>query len=202
MKFECFVLAALFFLSVLPSAAQKKPSAGAPEISGAAEKKCDAAIEKKSWKSAEVLCRSALTSALRLTDRNNREKMRAYENYAFALFSQSKFRPALDNFTKAFEVGKTFLSAEDPNMGSAYFNLARANQGLSNLEIAVEQYQRAERIFRAAYEKTADAELKSRHKASIRKTLLLQQFVADVGGDVDKVKELEQKMSALEGATN
>lgn len=203
MKSKVFVFATLFLLCVVTAAAQKKAAvAGNLEIYSAAEKKCDAAIEKQTWKTAETLCRSALTAANRLTDQNKPEKMQAFENYAFALFQQYKFQLALDNFTKSFELGESFLAANDPQMGDAYFNLARANQGLANMEKAVEQYQKAEQIFRDAYDKAATPELKSSHKASIRKTLLLQQFIANYVGDADKVRELEKKMADLENAKN
>ena len=124
--------------------------------------------------------------------------MRAYDNYAFTLFSQSKFKAALVNFTKAFEIGKTFLTETDAALGQAYFNLGRANHGLSNLEKAVENYQKAEQIFRAAYEKTTDSELKAKHKASIRKTLVLQRYIAAFLKDEIKIQEIEKKMADLE----
>lgn len=183
----------MFFLWISPARAQK--AAAGPEGYAAAGKKCDQSIDTENWKIAETLCKNALLLANRLSDKNKSEKMQAYENYAFTLFSQYKFQPALDNYIKAFEIGKTFLTETDGDLAYAYLNLGRASQGLSKLEKALEYYQKAEQIYRAAYEKATDPESKTKYKSSIRRTLILQQFVAQYINDENKIKEIEKKLA-------
>lgn len=190
----------LSFILVLSAQAQKK--AVSVQSYTDAENKCDQSIKKENWKTAELLCKNALRLANQLADKNKPEKMRAYENYAYVLFSQSKFQFALNNFTKAFEIGKTFLTENDSDLAYAYLNLGRANQGLSKLEKAVEYYKKAEQIYRNAYEKDSDSESKAKLKDSIKRTLILQRYIAAILNDENLFKEVVKKMADLDKQEN
>lgn len=196
MKCKYLVIAVSFFVCLSTAQGQKKDLGLQNYVS--AEKKCHQSIDKENWKVAESICKNALALANRLTNENKSEKMRAFENYAFTLFSQYKFQLALNNYTKAFEIGKTFLTESDAALGYAYFNLGRTNQGLSKPDKAVDYYQKAEQIYRVAYEKANDAELKTKHKESIKRTLILQKYIAGLLGDDSEFKEIEKKLADLE----
>ncbi|MEP6903891.1 MAG: tetratricopeptide repeat protein, partial [Actinomycetota bacterium] len=190
------VIAVLSFFCISTVQAQKKVVS--IQNYAAAEKKCDQSIDSEDWKVAESLCKKALAIANQLTDKNKAKKMWAFENYAFTLFSQSKFQLALDNYTKAFEIAKTFLTESDGDLAHVYFNLGRANLGLSKADKAVEYFQKSEQIYRAAFKKTTDSELKTEYKASIRKNLVLQRYIAESLNDEVKTKEIEKKLTDLE----
>lgn len=196
MLYKYLVTVTLIFLFLSLAGAQKNV-AGIKSYT-AAENKCNQVIEKENFKAAESVCKNALILAKRLSDENKPEKMRAYENYAFTFFSQNKFQLALNNFTEAFEIGKTFLTESDSDLGYAYFNLGRASQGLSKLEKAIEYYKKAEQIYRSVYEKATNSESKTKAKASIRRTLLLQRFVARYQNDENTYKEIENKLADLD----
>ena len=200
MKSNCLALVLLSFLCFSSVYAQKESVGN--EKYAAAEKKCNQSIEKEDWKIAETLCSAALTFAGQLGEDGKSAKMRAYENYAFTLFSQYKFQQALDNYAKALEIGKSFLTESDAELGYAYFNLGRANQGLSKLEKAQEYYKESEKIYRAAFEKAATAELKNKQKDSIKRTLILQRYVAGLLEDHENLKELEKRLADLEKTKN
>jgi len=196
MRYKYLVIAVLSFLCISTVQAQKKSVT--IQIYTAAEKKCDQSIDKETWKAAESLCKNALVLAGQLPDKNKSEKMWAFENYAFTLFSQSKFQLALDNYTKAFEIAKTFLTESDGDLGHVYFNLGRANLGLTKADKAVEYFQKSEQIYRTALEKTTDSKLKTEYKASIRKNLVLLKYIAESLNDEVKTKEIEKKLTDLD----
>ena len=163
MKNKCLVIA-VSLLSLTLTISAQKPLTDAQTYADAG-KKCDQAIDNENEKNAEVLCKTALDIANQLPAKNKTDKMKAYEKYAFTLFSQYKFQDALDNYTKAFDIGKTFLTASDADLAYAYLNLGRASQGLSKLDTAEENFIKAEKIYRAAYAKSEDSALKDKYKS-------------------------------------
>ena len=166
-----------------------------------AANKCEALLDAEKWKSAEAFCRNA--TAIQLPPQYKSEQMRAWENYAFALFSQEKFQPALTSYTKAFEIGKVYLPEDSRDLGWAYFNLGRANQGMASINgkyiVAAESnYLMAETIYRKNYASATDAATKDKAKASIRRTLILLKFMATAQRDVDKYRAIEARITELD----
>lgn len=193
-------IASLALLFISSASAQRKAVKTADYDS--AEKKCVAAIDTEKWKTAETVCGNALTLAKRMPAEKKSEKMRAYENYGFSLFSQSKFRAALDNWERAFEIGESFLTENDPALAYAYLNLGRANQGLANVEKAVEHYKKSEQIYRAAYASATDTDLKNKHRESVKRTLILQRYVARYLNDDALFDEIQRKIAELDKREN
>ncbi|CAN5357830.1 hypothetical protein BH10ACI3_BH10ACI3_05100 [soil metagenome] len=188
-------------LTLFLSASAQKNSSALTEYS-ALEKVCQESITSEKWEAAERDCNAALAGSVTLPARYKREKMHALDNYAFSLFSQSKFELALKSFTRALEIGKTFLSASSAELGRAYFNVGRANQGMASIEgryivPAETNYLTAEKIYRAAYAVAADEKAKIKVKDSISGTLVLLEYIALMRGEDAKVKAIEARMAAL-----
>ena len=129
MKYQAACITFLTLILFLSASSQTKP---ALVKYSAAESTCLASIKAEKWESAETDCNNALAESVKLPAQYKREKMNALDNYAFSLFSQSKFDTALTNYTKSLTIGKTFLTPDSVDLGQAYFNVGRADQGMAS----------------------------------------------------------------------
>ena len=203
MKCQTVGLAILTLSLSLSATAQDKNAALSQYL--ASESVCKASSSAENWETAEGDCNKALADSAKLSAKYKREKMNALTNYAFTLFSQSKFDKAQINFTKALTIGKTFLTSTSPDLGLAYFNVARAYQGMASItgkyiDPAETNYLQAEKIYRAAYNKATDATLKAEMKALVRKPIILLNYIAVMRGDEVKVKATQARLKELDEA--
>ena len=171
----------------------------------ASESVCKGSSNAENWETAETECKKALADSVKLFAKYKSEKMNALTNYAFTLFSQSKFDKAQINFTKALTLGKSFLTSSSPDLGLAYFNVARAYQGMASItgkyiDPAETNYLQAEKIYRAAYNKATDATVKAEMKALVRKPIILLNYIAVMRGDEVKVRSTRARLDELDEA--
>ena len=200
MKFTvlCITLSVFFVLSV---GAQDASPALAKYSAG--ETGCVKSFDAGDWKASESLCNDALALSIQLPQKFKLEKMNALENYGFTQFRQSKFQLALSNFTKALNIGTSFLKGDSTDLAHAYFNVGRANQGMASITSsyivpAETNYLQAEKIYRAAYAAATDADGKGKIKESIQRTLGLLKYIAQMRGEDAKVKAIEARMAEFE----
>jgi len=201
MKFTTERIAFLSIALCVSAAAQSVSPDSRKYLNG--EALCIQSIKAANWKTAETACRQALDLSLMLPRKFQREKMAALENYAFSLFSQSKFRSALINFEKALKVGSTFLGRSSPDLAKAYFNVGRANQGMASITgsyivPAERNYLQAETIYRAAYAVADDDAARSTIRDSIRRTLILLRMIATMRGDDLKFRAIKERLTQLD----
>ncbi|MEQ1922103.1 MAG: tetratricopeptide repeat protein [Pyrinomonadaceae bacterium] len=201
MKYQAVGTVVLLFIISLSATAQNKDVVLQQYI--ASESICKASSKAENWETAETECNNALADAVKLPARYKREKMNALTNYGFALFSQSKFDKAQVNFSKALTIAKSFLTTSSTDLGFAYFNVARAYQGMASItgkyiDPAEINYLQAEKIYRTAYSKATDPKTKADAKELLRKPIVLLNYIATLRGDAAKVRATEARLKELE----
>ena len=130
------------------------------------------------------------------------ERVNALDQYGFALHNRSKFRQALAAWTRALTIGKPFLAAYSFELGHAYHNLGRGNQGVASIDgtylaAAEKNYDLAEKIFRSGLASATTDAMKMKFKLYLRGTLLLQKYIAEQRGDSAKAAAVTNKIDEL-----
>lgn len=175
----------------------------AQQMYAAADAKCNSSISAGKWLRAQSNCSAAVTASSRLPGTAKMERIKALDNYGFALHNGFKFREALAAWTKAFTIGKSFLAADSFELGHAYYNLGRGNQGVASIDgtyitAAEKNYDLAEATFRAGLKSAATDEMRVKFAEYLRGTLILQKYIAVQRGDSTKASVFTKRLAELD----
>lgn len=124
------------------------------------------------------------------------EKMRANEFLGHVLLRQERYREAVGYYNRAIKVVGTRLTEEDAELGRLYGDLAIAHHLMRDLGSARELYNKAEKIYQAAYASFgggASDEWVETTKQGYRKSLkILLEYHLAASQDAGAISEAEE----------
>jgi TonB family protein len=171
------------------------------------EVECTRQIQNKMPPQAEVACKQALETAIKLPKSFASDKMRAYGYAGTAAYSLKKTDEALEDFKQQLSFALQALQPGSPLMVQVHSNLAHAYEATGNQQGAEAEYTETEKAQEAAL-----ADLESRReklrpgayegvKASYTHSMeiILQEHVRLLRkmGKVSEAQALEQKTTSL-----
>jgi TonB family protein len=159
--------------------------------------KCRSLLKEQKSAEAEEVCKAAVPIADQLPASQGLTKMLAYENVGHALMAQRRFQDALDFYARSFSLAQTAVKETDAELGWAYRNLALANHGLGNLDMARELYGKAEKTLLLASDNIGMDALKQRYQQGLKEILRYHAVAAEQAGATAEAEELRKRLAAM-----
>ena len=143
-------------------------------------------------------CKKAFDIAENLPASSVRERIVAYGDYGWTFLYDQKFADALALYSKELQLALR-VTPQDPKLvADAYFDIARAQQGLGKGPASLQAYIKAEAGYRKAYASSGSADERAEAKKLLRRVLILRKYLASFSGDVKTWREVEKSLRDLD----
>jgi len=168
--------------------------------------KCRDLLKARMLQGAETVCKSAVKLAEQLEAHSKLERSGAYEAVGHVMLGQQRYEEALEHYTRALESGEPVLKEADAELAQLYGNLAMTNHLLGRLDKALEQYRKAGKMYKAAYDEFGkdnreDDEwvqnMRQSYLNSLKTLLGYHRNAAQEAGTASEVEEVEKLLNSL-----
>jgi tetratricopeptide (TPR) repeat protein len=162
--------------------------------------RCQAFLRKGEWLNAESSCRLAISFADKLPAGQLLERSGARASLGVALLGQKRPNEAIPLLNKAIQIRELYSKEPDADTADIYFFLGHAHRLSNDIQSARTNYERAERLYRAAFISIGDDgdEIRFSYPRRLRNTLLAHYDLLTSTGLVDEAEVVRVRLVEVE----
>lgn len=160
----------------------------------AEDDKCRKLIREKNYNNAETCCKLLVSIAEKLPKTRYMEKYSAYQSLGVSLLWQRKPEEAIGFLNKSLEIAEPHIDDTDSETADIYYFLGQANYMLGKTDSARELYTKAENVYRTAFKKIDEDEIRQFYPRSILKILEAHIITDEEAGLKDEAEKIRNRV--------
>lgn len=162
--------------------------------------RCRAFLKASEWLKAESSCRLAISLAEKLPANHLLERSSARASLGIALLLQRRPKEAIPLFDRAVEIRETYSSEPDADTADVYTFLGHAYRLSNDIQSARGFYDKAERMYRAAFVSIGDDsdEIRFSYPRRLRNALRSHYELLKSAGLVEEAEQLRLRLAEVE----